>query len=335
MTLPRPLGAGVVALLLGAAAVDEPGAVDEPAAVDEPGAVHEPAATYERPDARFALRVGTLDVRLRVLAIPVMPGSAVRIERGPGASNRTSASTDGGRLNGSARRGWTWSAPERPGFHATRFVDPAVQDTIQLTFMVLRPASDVRNLTLDGYEIGTYRPRPASMSVAYEPPRGFIEARPEDWDIRVSPNFRLGQFLCKQPGNPRFLLVTPRLLTKLEALLVAVNDAGYATPSLTVMSGYRTPAYNRAIGNTTDFSRHLWGDAADVYVDVDGDGQMDDLNGDGRSDIRDARWLAGVVERMMAAETPGLAPGGLSVYRRNAAHGPFVHLDTRGRRARW
>ena len=173
------------------------------------------------------------------------------------------------------------------------------------------------------------------MSAAYEPPRGFVEARPEDYDVMVSPNFRLGDFLCKAPGDPRYLLVSPRLLIKLEALLVAVNEAGVHTPRLTVMSGYRTPAYNRAIGNTTDFSRHLWGDAADVYVDVDGNGQMDDLNGDGRSDVGDARWLGGVAERMMAATVPQMSPGGLAAYRRNAAHGPFLHLDARGYRARW
>ena len=27
--------------------------------------------------------------------------------------------------------------------------------------------------------------------------------------------------------------------------------------------------------------------------------------------------------------------GGLSAYKANSAHGPFVHVDVRGRRARW
>jgi hypothetical protein len=173
------------------------------------------------------------------------------------------------------------------------------------------------------------------MTRRYEPPAGFIEAGPEDHDVMVSPNFSLGQFLCKEPGDPRYLLASPLLLLKLEALLDAVNRAGVATPTLTVMSGFRTPAYNRAIGNTTDFSRHLWGDAADVYVDVDGDGDMDDLNGDGGSDVRDARWLAQVMETVMADPPWRTEPGGLATYRRNPAHGPFVHIDARGRRARW
>jgi len=49
---------------------------------------------------------------------------------------------------------------------------------------------------------------------------------------------------------------------------------------------------------------------------------------------RNARWLADIVERMMADDRT-LPVGGLSIYRRNAVHGPFVHLDARGQRARW
>jgi uncharacterized protein YcbK (DUF882 family) len=101
------------------------------------------------------------------------------------------------------------------------------------------------------------------------------------------------------------------------------------------MSGFRTPWYNRAIGNTTDYSRHLWGDAADVYVDRDGDGDMDDLDGDGRVDLDDARILAAFVDQVERDAESHLPVGGMGLYRRNAAHGPFVHVDARGTRARW
>ena len=300
------------------------------------GPATRPAAMAPRPArASFALRVGGQRVPLRVLALAILPEGEVEIRRDGDAGGRLSASAEGGRLAPAGGDAWRWKAPGSPGFHSVRVVSSQPVDTIRITFMVVRPAAEIENGRLNGYPIGTYRPRPPSMSSAYESPRGFVEARPEHYDIPVSPNFRLGQFLCKQPGDPRYLLVSPRLLVKLEALLQEVNDAGYATPSLTVMSGFRTPAYNRAIGNTTDFSRHLWGDAADVYVDVDGDGQMDDLDGNGRSDVGDARWLSGLVETMMAREEGRPTAGGLAVYRRNAAHGPFLHLDARGRRARW
>jgi len=293
--------------------------------------VHAP----QRADARFSVRVGGQVVPLRVMALPVLPGAQVDIAKEGSAGGRLAALAEGGgrlRQNGADR--WIWTAPEQLGFHAVQIVSSQPVDTIHITFMVSRPATDVRNLKLGGYSIGVYKPRPPSMPATYEPPTSFVEARPQDYDILVSPNFRLGQFLCKQPGDPQYLVVSPRLLVKLEALLVAVNEAGYETAALTVMSGFRTPAYNRAIGNTTDFSRHLWGDAADVYVDNDGDGEMDDLNRDGRRDLQDARWLADVVERLVASNR-SLPVGGLAVYRRNAVHGPFVHVDARGQRARW
>ena len=284
--------------------------------------------------ASFSVLVNGLDVPLSMLALGVAPRGEVDIQPGVRAGNDLRVAAGSGRLRRAGPQRWSWRAPAQPGFHEVVVTDPIEADTITLSFMVYRDASEVRDGRLNGYRIGAYRARPASMSRAYEPPMGFVEAFPADYDRRVSPNFRLRDFLCKDPGEPRYLLVSPRLLIKLEALLVAVNEAGYPTASLTVMSGFRTPGYNRAIGNTTDYSRHLWGDAADVFVDTDGDGQMDDVNRDGVSDVRDARWLAGVVEEMMAREGSPRA-GGLSVYRRNAAHGPFVHVDARGSRARW
>ena len=58
-----------------------------------------------------------------------------------------------------------------------------------------------------------------------------------------------------------------------------------------------------------------------------------DLNGDGRIDARDAAVLAEAAERVEQAH-PELV-GGVGIYRGNGAHGPFVHIDTRGKRARW
>lgn len=60
---------------------------------------------------------------------------------------------------------------------------------------------------------------------------------------------------------------------------------------------------------------------------------MDDLNGDGRVDIGDAEWLGVIVEQVDAAHSEWA--GGLSVYKANAHHGPFVHVDVRGSPVRW
>ncbi len=101
-----------------------------------------------------------------------------------------------------------------------------------------------------------------------------------------------------------------------------------------VMSGYRTPAYNRSLGNVR-YSQHPLGAAADIFIDENGDGRMDDLNGDGGSDLRDAAVLYRLIDAAAARpEAQGLI-GGIGKYRATAAHGPFVHMDVRNGKARW
>jgi hypothetical protein len=156
----------------------------------------------------------------------------------------------------------------------------------------------------------------------------------EDEDVLVSPHFTLGQLLCKDPGDPRYLVLSIPLVLKLEAILAAVNRSGIRVPTLQFVSGYRTPAYNRAIGNTTTMSRHLYGDAADIYVDSTGDGKMDDLNKDGRVDTADALALVRIIEGVERADGM-VRPGGVGLYPPVPGRGPFVHVDARGTPARW
>jgi uncharacterized protein YcbK (DUF882 family) len=120
--------------------------------------------------------------------------------------------------------------------------------------------------------------------------------------------------------------------------LEEVNERGIETQTFTVMSAFRTPFYNRAIGNTTLYSRHLFGDAADIYIDRQGRGWMDDLTGTGVVDVRDARVLFDLVEDLHQGDGEfHLAfNGGMGLYRpRPGVHPPFIHVDTRGHRARW
>ena len=117
----------------------------------------------------------------------------------------------------------------------------------------------------------------------------------------------------------------------LEYLLDRVDEAGYRVTTFHIMSGYRTPAYNRSLGNVR-YSQHQFGTAADIFIDENGDGRMDDLNSDGRSDIRDAEVLYRLIDGAAARpEAQGLI-GGLGKYRSTAAHGPFVHVDVRDAR---
>ena len=86
------------------------------------------------------------------------------------------------------------------------------------------------------------------------------------------------------------------LLVKLEQLLEEVNERGREAHTFTLLSAYRTPSYNAAIGNETTYSRHSYGDAADIFVDANEDGRMDDLNRDGRHNLADAHWLGEIVD---------------------------------------
>jgi hypothetical protein len=197
------------------------------------------------------------------------------------------------------------------------------------------PAARVRKGRLNGYHIGRY-PVDRSMPPEYQLPSGFIEVTEANQDLFVSDHFQLRQFLTKDQRQvwPKYVVLDLRLVDKLELLLRELNTAHAPAKTLHVMSGYRTPQYNGRGGKgRARFSRHMYGDAADVWIDSDRDGRMDDLNGDGKHDISDAQVLASAVERL-EEKYPELT-GGAAAYEATSAHGPFVHLDARGRPARW
>lgn len=288
------------------------------------------AALAQPDDTRVAFSIAFQDLRsdLSILSTTIMPGGTLRIET-PAA-----ASADAGALarDGSA---WLWEAPAEPGRAELLFEQGG--ERMVLNVFVLTPFVNGRDESLAGYRIGRYATTLFRGLNSYAAPRGFIDLAHGPADLRVSPHFTLGQFICKQqPGHdPTFLLLRPAMLLKLETLLEAANARGWPGETFFVMSGFRTPYYNRSIGNVTTSSRHLYGGAADIWLDADGDGQMDDLNRDGVINKGDARELARLAERLAEAGGPNWPRGGIGIYGANAAHGPFVHIDARGYRARW
>jgi hypothetical protein len=205
-----------------------------------------------------------------------------------------------------------------------------------LNIFVMVPYDSMDGRHVNGYRIGTYPESTVLDGVSYDPPRGFIEVKPEYRNVNVTPHFKLGQFLCKQAHEcTPHVVLSELLLLKLEFILERVNELGHRCDTFFIMSGYRTPFYNRAIGNV-DYSRHLWGDAADIFIDHDpADGIMDDLNDDGTVDIDDALVLYGIIDDLCGESWFEPFTGGLGKYGANHLHGPFVHVDTRGCKARW
>lgn len=172
----------------------------------------------------------------------------------------------------------------------------------------------------------------------YQPPSGFIEVTAATADTRVSEHFTLRDFLTHDQPNvwPKYLVLQIRNVDKLELVLTDLSQHGIDVSGVKVMSGFRSPQYNAGGGVTTgraELSRHMYGDAADIFIDSNHDGVMDDLNHDGKINIADSRVILAAVDRVEAAH-PELV-GGAGVYPAESGHGPFIHIDSRGYRARW
>jgi hypothetical protein len=207
---------------------------------------------------------------------------------------------------------------------------------LTLTLVTVVPYGEMRNGTLDGYRVGEYNAVPLKGLAQYERPKGFIRLNDRNDDLWVSDHYRMRDFQCKLDGTTKYLIVRTDALVKLEILQHELaTQHGLRFDRFTIMSGYRTPYYNAKIGNETGYSRHLYGDAMDIFIDQNRDGKMDDVNRDGRIDTSDARFLLRVAEKIDESEEWGWLKGGAGVYHANAAHGPYIHVDARGYVARW
>ena len=206
-------------------------------------------------------------------------------------------------------------------------------------FITMRPFADKVKGRIGGYRIGFFpSEQRAVRSAAYSNPDGFLEVTARNQDTPISEHFRLRDFLTHDQSAvwPKYLVLREPLVDKLELVLAELRSMGVPANRLRVMSGFRTPQYNQqgvGAGGRVQDSRHQYGDAADVYV-VNGDRDwMSDLNRDGRIDTRDAKVLAQAAENV-ERNHPDLI-GGVGIYKATSTHGPFVHIDVRGTRARW
>jgi hypothetical protein len=208
------------------------------------------------------------------------------------------------------------SAPEQAGLYPLS-LQLANGDSREINLFVTVPATAIEGELLNGYRIGATPPGDSHYPELYQAPVGFIEVNKDMLDTPMSPHFKLRQFLCKQESEyPKYVVVKESLLVLLEGLLGAVRERGYPAKTFGVISGYRTPWYNRMIENVAN-SRHVYGDAMDLYIDLNGDSRMDDLDGDGDQDGN------------------SLLLGGVGRYRKTRRHGGFIHVDTRGYIVRW
>lgn len=228
-------------------------------------------------------------------------------------------------------------AVSTPGIHPMQ--DSSIQQPVKL--ITVLPFSEKTGAKIGDYRMGFWPAEKRRVrGPSYVNPEGFIEVTAENVDQPISEHFRLGDFVTHNQADvwPKYIVLREELVDKLELVLAELRARGLNTAGVRVMSGFRTPEYNaqgvgpRRGGRARD-SRHQFGDAADVMIDSDGDRRMDDLNRDRKINSRDNQVLLDAVNRVERAH-PDLV-GGFGVYRGTRQHGPFVHIDVRGDKARW
>jgi uncharacterized protein YcbK (DUF882 family) len=292
-------------------------------------------------EADFEKDVGGLSGAIKVSI--VQPGDSLQL---PGAADSLPdgarvvlAPTDGtGALPGAEQP--ADAAPSESGvWNLVLRMRDAARPASDVSVITLVPLSEKRNGSIGSYRIGNWpfeqggAPKPV-----YRPPAGLIRVTPQNKDIWLSEHIQLKDFITKGQEDvwPKYVAVQPRVLDKVELVIQELELMGHPVENIFAVSGFRTPAYNAGGGNTVgrgQLSRHMYGDAMDIAVDNDRNNIMDDLNGDGRINLNDARVIGEAVDRV-ERKYPQLV-GGMHYYPPTGGHQGMVHIDTRGFRARW
>lgn len=122
---------------------------------------------------------------------------------------------------------------------------------------------------------------------------------------QLSKNFKKSEFKCRDGTH-----VPDELMENLEELvenLQIIRD--HIGVPMRIISGYRSPKYNRRIGGARK-SQHMKAKAADIVVKT----------------IKPVKMREIIIDLIKEGK---IKKGGVGLYR------SFVHYDTRGRNARW
>ncbi|NOX86305.1 MAG: hypothetical protein GXO86_10140 [Chlorobi bacterium] len=284
----------------------------------------------------FIVRANGLDIPYHLFTVFVLPGETIDLSVNDHNGKPFDIGYSEGKLIREGDYHWKYIAPSSKGNHILTLGSSPAGTGMVLNVFVMVPASGQKGEYLNGYRIGKYPDKLFRNNPAYKKPEGFIEVTKENKELQISPHFFLKQFLCKQqPGQwPKYMVLNPKLIIKLELLLEKLNKNGLHINSLFVMSGYRSPYYNSSLGRGI-YSRHIYGDAADIYVDTNNDKVIDDLNRDGKASMEDAVFLGNIIESMDKDPKYNHLIGGLGKYKKTSAHTWDIHVDTRGYKARW
>ena len=217
---------------------------------------------------------------------------------------------------------------------------PLQEEVPNLSMIRMLPMSVKKNGRVGRYRIGDWpcEKGRCPANPIYRTPPGLIEVTPANRNIFLSEHIQLRDYITKLQDDiwPKYVVVDPQNLDKIELVVQELERMGHPVSNLFAVSGFRSPWYNASGGNTAgrgELSRHMYGDAMDIAVDNDRNGLMDDLNGDGRITLADARVIGEAVERV-EKKYPSMV-GGMHYYPPTGGHRGMVHIDARGNRARW
>ena len=123
-------------------------------------------------------------------------------------------------------------------------------------------------------------------------------SKTKDGNKQLSKNFKVKEFACKDGSDT--ILIAPELITILQAI------RSHFGKSVRVNCGYRTESHNKNTPNSSKYSQHMYGCAADIYIE-------------------------GVTPKQVAdfAETLLYNRGGIGIYSN------FTHIDVRETKSRW
>lgn len=147
------------------------------------------------------------------------------------------------------------------------------------------------------------------------------------------PGYPLADFVhwdySASEGQAALAALDFNLVKKLTHLTVELFEAGVSKRPLRIVSGYHHPEFHRRIKAPPN-SIHPLGKAVDFIVDNNGDGRMDDLNGDGVLSIQDTKPIVSALYRLEKAR--GTVPGIIGVIELQQSEGPevIVHMDVSG-----
>jgi hypothetical protein len=234
-----------------------------------------------------------------------------------------------------------------------------VLGTGEIPVLVPAPGSLMTGEDLDGVPLGRYPDplEPGTKEIVsrhadvYRRPEWFFRVDASNRDLHVSRHFTLGDFDMTYdywkpdyPVDHEYIALHPLLLDKLEILDKMIRSRFGEKAEISILAGYRSPMYNEdvkredmAFTQTSRYSMHMYGRAVDFIIDEDHNGRMDDLNGDGTSDLADAVLVREIVDAIDLENPPGPGSitGGCGIYPRHdikarPVQTPYLHIDVRG-----